>query len=156
MNNLAPAAVLAQVSEALPEACRKHIIVIGSLAAGYRFFANDPTKAVRTKDVDCILEPFKTAVETGQAIAQSLTNAGWQRRTTGLHSTPGTPETPDSELPAIRLYPPHISTDAAAAWFIELLTVPESEQQSERKWTRISLSDGDFALPSFRFLSIVA
>ena len=28
--------------------------------------------------------------------------------------------------------------------------------QSERKWTRITLREGDFALPSFRYLSIVS
>ena len=72
MSGLAPAEVLAQVSEALPEACRKHIIVIGSLAAGYSFFAGDGTKAVRTKDVDCILEPLEAAVGTGVEIARTL------------------------------------------------------------------------------------
>ena len=42
------------------------------------------------------------------------------------------------------------------AWFLELLTVPTSERQLDRDWTRIRLREGDFALPSFRFLSIVA
>ena len=156
MSGLAPAEVLAQVSAALPESCRKHIIVIGSLAAGYSFFAGDGTKAVRTKDVDCILEPFEAAVNTGEEIARTLIDAGWQRRLTGDHTKPGKPSTPDSELPAVRLYPPTADMQSVDAWFIELLTVPMSERQLERNWTRISLREGDFALPSFRFLSIVA
>jgi len=156
MNGLTPADVLAQVSAALPEHCRKHIIVIGSLAAGYSFFAGDSTKAVRTKDVDCILEPFEAAVATGEAIARALIDAGWQRRLAGEHTVPGTPATPDRDLPAVRLYPPSADMKSADAWFIELLTVPESEHQSERKWTRITLREGDFALPSLRYLSVVS
>lgn len=156
MNGLTPADVLAQVSAALPENCRKHVIVIGSLAAGYSYFAGDSTKAVRTKDVDCILEPFEAAVTTGEEITRALIDAGWQRRLTGEHTVPGSPSTPDSELPAVRLYPPEADMKSSDAWFIELLTVPESEHQFARRWTRIHLREGDFALPSFRYLSIVS
>lgn len=155
MKELAPAQVLEQVAAALPEDCKKHIVVIGSLAAGYCYFAGDSTKAVRTKDVDCILEPFESAVSTGAEIARSLIDAGWQRRLTGDHATPGTAETPVDKLPAVRLYPP-TSDGTPDAWFIELLTVPTSERQTARQWTRIHLREGDFALPSFRYLSIVA
>lgn len=156
MSELRPAEVLAQVSKALPPASRRHIVIIGSLAAGHAFFADDGTKAVRTKDVDCILEPFETAASTAQDITRALLDAGWQRRVTGDHTTPGSAATPDSELPAVRLYPPHTDIHSADAWFIELLTVPESEHLAMRSWTRVTLKEGDFGLPSFRYLSIVA
>ena len=60
--SLSPAAVLAQVAQALPASCRDDVIIIGSLAAGYYFFADDGAKAVRTKDVDCMFSPHAKAV----------------------------------------------------------------------------------------------
>lgn len=47
MTLLSPGDVLSQVARALPEACRQDVIVIGSLAAGYYFFADEGDKAIR-------------------------------------------------------------------------------------------------------------
>lgn len=155
MRQLSPKDVIAEVAAAIPESIRKHIVIIGSLAAGYSFFSDDPNKAVRTKDVDCILEPFEIAISTAEELAQLLLDNKWQRRLTGEHIQPGTSTTPVDQLPVVRLYPPNVDMNSDA-WFLELLTVPESEDQKGRTMTRISLREGDFVLPSFRFLSIAA
>jgi hypothetical protein len=156
MSQVTPSKVLADVSAAVPAACRGNIVIIGSLAAGYHFFGNDQSKAVRTKDVDCVLEPFHAAVGAGQSITRQLLDAGWQRRMQGDHQTPGNEETPVDQPPAVRLYPPEANPDSDEAWFIELLTVPDSVQASGKEWTRIRLAEGHFGLPTFRFLSIAA
>lgn len=156
MSAISPARVLAEVSAAVPEACRENIVVIGSLAAGYHYFRTDSAKAVRTKDVDCVLEPFHAAVGAGQNIARQLLDAGWRRRMQGDHQEPGTANTPTAELPAVRLYPPHSDPDSEEGWFIELLTVPESTADKGRQWTRLPLAEGHFGLPTFRFISITA
>lgn len=156
MSKVSPSKVLAEVSEAVPEACRENIVIIGSLAAGYHFFGDDPEKAVRTKDVDCVLEPFHAAVGAGQDIARELLDAGWQRRLLGDHQEPGTADTPEDELPAVRLYPPGADPNSEEAWFVEFLTVPESADTSGKKWTRLPIEEGHFGLPTFRFLSITA
>ena len=61
-NELTPAQVMEQVARAIPEACRSNVIIIGSLAAGYHFFGNDQSKAIRTKDVDAMFSPHAMAV----------------------------------------------------------------------------------------------
>jgi len=156
MSQISPFTVLAEVSSAVPAACRENIVVIGSLAAGYHFFGNDPSKAVRTKDVDCVLAPFHAAVGAGQTITRQLLDEGWQRRTEGDHQSLGNETTPVDQLPAVRLYPPGVDPDSEKAWFLELLTVPESPEDHGRKWTRLPLAEGHFGLPTFRVLSITA
>lgn len=126
MSEVTPVEVLQQVSDAVPEDCRHHIVVIGSLAAGYHFFRDQPGRAVRTKDVDCMLSPFEVAVTVGKSIAERLLKENWQRREKGDHVEPGDAETPVDQLPAIRLYPPEVDPDAEDSWFIEFLTTPES------------------------------
>lgn len=76
-DELSPTKTFQQVSDALPEDCRTNLVVVGSLAAGFHFFGDNPDRAVRTKDVDCILEPFHMAVEAGQKIAAQLLGLGW-------------------------------------------------------------------------------
>ena len=156
MGQISPLKVLQEVSAAVPASCRVNIVVIGSLAAGYHFFGNDPARAVRTKDVDCVLEPFHTAVGAGQNIARQLLDVGWKRLATGNHQIPGDEHTPEDQLPAVRLYPPGADPDSEEAWFIELLTVPESAEENGKRWTRLPLTEGHFGLPTFRFLSISA
>jgi len=156
MSQIPPSKVLTEVRDAVPADCRKHIVIIGSLAAGYHFFGEDKSKAVRTKDVDCVLEPFHAAVGAGQIIARQLLDAGWQRRTQGDHQRPGDEHTPVDQLPAVRLYPPKVDPDSEEAWFIELLTVPESATGTGKEWTRLPLAEGHFGLPAFRYLSVTA
>ena len=78
-NELTPAQVMEQVARAIPEACRSNVIIIGSLAAGYHFFSNDQSKAIRTKDVDAMFSPHAMAAG---AKASSASRAMPIRRTT--------------------------------------------------------------------------
>jgi len=154
-DELSPTKTLQQVSEALPEDCRENLVVVGSLAAGFHFFGDDPDLAVRTKDVDCILEPFHMAVEAGQKIAARLLELGWQHRALADDRLPGGRDTSVECLPVIRLVPPG-KNPSSPDWFIELLCVPENSGEVGRRFTRIVLGDQHFALPSFQFMAVTA
>lgn len=144
MSLLSPRAVLAMVARQVPAYCRQHIVAIGSLAAAYHLFAEREDGQVRTKDIDCILVPRVEAIRAGKAVAEALLAAGWRRRTEGPHAAPGTAQTPDSDLPVVRLYPPD-----SAEWFIELLTVQEAGDERDRAFERVVLSDGaHYAVPA--------
>ncbi len=54
---ISPAKVLREIADAVPEACRDRIIIIGSLAVGYHYFGTQAEMVVRTKDADCLLSP---------------------------------------------------------------------------------------------------
>jgi hypothetical protein len=146
---ISPSGVLKQVAAAIPEDFRQNIIIVGSLAAGYYFFADNPELQVRTKDVDCLLSPRIQAIPAGQAVADRLFAEKWQLRAEGGWGKPGDAKTPDNQLSVVRLHPP-----GSTEWFIELLTVPESEDDLDRKDVRIVTSNGHFSLPSFGFLSL--
>jgi len=149
MSDVHPRIVFEQVARAIPPKLHAHIIVIGSLAAAYWFAEHEPAYVVHTKDIDSVVSPRIDAVDKGQTIAQALLDAGWTSRSEGAFGTPGTQETPEGDLPAIRLYPPN-----ERGWFLELLTEPESELQRERRWQRVVLPSGHHALPSFQFTSV--
>ncbi len=150
---LTPAQVLQQVADALPSACRRNVIIGGSLAAGYYFFADSGEEAIRTKDVDCLLAPYASALPVAQDVATTLLSAGWTLPVEGAWSQPGTAQTPDGELPLVRLYPPGDEKQ----WFAELLSTPADNPQSrtERQFQRLNTPLGHFALCSFGYLGVV-
>ena len=149
MKSVSPRAVLTEIVEAIPEDCKKNIIIIGSLAVGYHFFAENESMVVRTKDADCLLSPRIEAVHAGEAITEQLMNSDWKFSNAGGWGTPGNENTPLNELSAVRLHPP-----GKNEWFIELLTVPENSTDRGKKWQRLHTKHGDFGLPSFGFLSL--
>ncbi len=106
--------------------------------------------------MDCVIYPRAKAVPAGQQVTNALLASNWKPETGGKFSEPGNSETLDQDLPAVRLYPPDSSQ-----WFVELLTVPASENEYGRQFTRIQvLATTDkttiwhFGLPSFRFLAL--
>jgi len=151
MNPISPRQVLSQVAEATPPEFRYHVVVVGSLAAAYHFFKDDPEREVRTKDIDCVLEPNSSAAEGAAAIARKLVDVGWRHRVEGNHVGPRPTPQPAADLNAVRLYPPD-SKD----YFVELHAVPESENDTGRNWIPIHLADGYYGLCTLEFLSLAA
>jgi hypothetical protein len=149
MIDLSPGEVMEQVASAVPPECREHIIVVGSLAAGYQLMRHDRARQIRTKDVDCVLFPQVEAVGTGKVVAESLMARGWGPATDGEFGKPGSASTPDEMLPAVRLYPPE-----SRAWFLELLSVPGPGLDAGKRWRRLELESGHYGLPSYRFMSV--
>src|SRR5690606_26876939 len=99
------AALLERVAERVPPALCGNVVVIGSIATAWAFRDVTGTHAVATKDIDVLLRPAIDAVTTAQALGQLLLDEGWQPRyPTDIQ--PGTQETPDDQLPALRLSPP--------------------------------------------------
>ncbi len=150
MTPLPPDAIMRQIADAIPENIRSDIIVIGSLAAGYHFFANDPDATVTTKDVDCLLSPNVRAVENSKAVTERLLSEGWQLRLHEGFELPGSAGTPTTDLPFVRLNPPK-----NPEWFIELNASPPANQTEDKRLERVATKHGDFAIFSFRFLALV-
>jgi len=151
MKLVSPAKVLKQIAQAIPADCRENLTVIGSLAAGYHFFGEDANLMVRTKDADCLLSPRVRAIPAAISITERLFREKWQFRPDEKWGNPGDANTPDDQLPAVRLKP-----TANAEWFIELLAVPGSPSELAQKWVRVETSAGHFGLCSFGFLALAS
>lgn len=149
MNLISPRAALEQLAAAVPEDCRENLVVVGSLAAGYYFFGENPQLQVRTKDADCLLSPRIRAIPAGIAVTEKLFSSDWSYHPTEEFPEPGNASTPEALLPVARLKPP-----GEQEWFIELLTVPESQDDLGKSYIRLPTSHGHFSLCSFGFLSL--
>lgn len=142
-------ALLERVAGRVPHALRGNVVVIGSIATAWAFRDVSGTHTVATKDIDVLLRPAIDAVTTAQALGKLLLDEGWlPRYPNGIQ--PGTQETPDDQLPALRLSPP----GGADAWFVELLAEPAPGQGARKHWRRVHTGLGDFGLPSFRYLPV--
>jgi hypothetical protein len=152
MTPLTPDAVMAQIAAALPADCRANVIIIGSLAAGYHFFAGDGQRSIRTKDVDCMFSPHAKAVASAARVTERLLAEAWQPRREGAWATPGQEHTPDDQLPMIRLEPPEAA--GPAGWFLELLGAPNEQAVQAKTYHRVQTSIGHFAICSFNYLAL--
>lgn len=149
---ISPNDVFLQVSQAVPQDLRSSIIIVGSLAAAYSLLSPKGNYGVRTKDIDCVLSPYVSAVSNGEEITRKLLENGWIHKQTGDFTKPGNTETPDAELPAVRLYPP----DKNMKWFLELLVEPMPNEKKTPPWTRLVLDENHhYGLPTFPFLSLI-
>lgn len=146
---VSPRAVLKQISDALPAKVRDHVIVVGSLAAGFRFFGDRVEMGVRTKDADCLLSPHLAALTAGTALAAELLKAGWTYHPVEEFPAPGTKATPTGKLPVLRLDPP-----GQLGWFLEVLGAHEKQDARARSFERMETPGGHFALASFRYLAL--
>ncbi len=133
----------------MPHKCRKYVVVIGSLAAGYYYFRHRPEQLVQTKDIDCLLRPRVQAIPAGRRLAEQLLNNGWHYHPTDEFPTPGNAETAVEKLPVVRLSPP-----GNESWFIELLTVPENESDFAKSYVPLKTTHGYFSLCSFGGLGL--
>ena len=152
MTPLTPDAVMAQIAAALPDDSGRDVIVIGSLAAGYHFFSGDAQRSIRTKDVDCMISPHAKAVTAAVQVTERLLASAWQLRKEGAWGEPGNENTPDDQLPMIRLKPPR--ADAAADWFLELLGAPDEKSCETKAFHRVQTRMGHFAICSFQYLAL--
>jgi hypothetical protein len=141
--------LLQRVAERVPAHLRANIVVIGSIATAWAFRGISGTHSVATKDIDLLLRPAVDAVATAETLGRELLDDGWQPQyPNGIQ--PGTAETPDDRLPALRLAPP----GEEEGWFVELLADPPASQATRRHWRRFVTSLGDFGLPSFRHMRV--
>lgn len=151
IRNVRPREALSQIVSAVPDTCRKNLIIVGSLAAGFHYEDQIIGIAVRTKEADCLLSPRVEAIDAGRAITEQLMTAGWRMKEDAEWGKPGNGMTPLEMLPAVRLYPP-----INKKWFIELLTVPASPSELVKKWVRLDTSYGHFGLRVFEYMPLTS
>lgn len=149
---ITPRDVLEQVAQAIPEALRGDIIIVGSLATSYQML-RDRAQVIRTKDVDAMVAPYARATVSAAGVAERLQDAGWQPQAMPGYDLPGTADTPDDRLAVVRLQLP-----GNATWFLELLgappTVAPAVNTSGKAMRRLQTQSGHFALPSFAYLGL--
>jgi hypothetical protein len=141
--------LLATVAARIPPALRDNVVVIGSVATAWAFRDVSGMATVATKDIDLLLRPTVDAVATAVTLGQRLLDEGWMPQFSEGREA-GTADTPDDQLPALRLTPPGMGD----GWFIELLAEPAASQTERRTWRRVDTAQGAFGLPSFRFMPI--
>lgn len=145
MTRLDPVRLFRRLAEELPRSLRRHVIVVGSLAAAYQFRAKLTGGAVNTKDADVVIHPAGD-VASCRAMAMRLLDAGWRRKE---NCTPSPKSRPADVLMAIRLYPPEHND-----YFVELLGVPPAYQRRKKVWLPVRLPDGWYGVPQFRFMRL--
>lgn len=143
------ATLLTTVAERIPISVRNNVVVIGSIATAWAFMDVSGTATVATKDIDLLLRPAVDAVATAETLGQRLLEEGWVPQFSEGREA-GTADTPEDQLPALRLAPPGMED----GWFVELLAEPPASQTARRGWRRFETAKGVFGLPSFRFMPI--
>jgi len=144
---LDPVVLFGRLAADIPQELHANLFVTGSLAVAYHFQAQLEGRAVNTKDADVVVHPAGN-VASCQQMAGKLIELGWTR-TEECYPRPR-PE-PTEELQAIRLYP-----QGSQDYFIEFLNLPQQGQEKPKCWIPVSLDDGWYGLPSFRFLGVTS
>ncbi len=147
MNKLDPYKLFSQIAADVPSELHQHLFVTGSLAAAYHYRTELQGQAINTKDADLVIHPAGN-ISSCREMTEQLLHLGW-RRTEGCFSQ--AQQEPVDDLRAIRLLPP-----ASDEYFIEFLNIPEQDQLEAKRWIPISLADGWYGLPSFRYLGVVS
>jgi hypothetical protein len=146
LSDLDPRAIFKLLAADLPKNLRRHMILVGSLAAAYHFRTKLRRRAVNTKDADVVVHPAGD-IESVAAIAAQLLGLGW--RPTDV-CRPRRTSKPANALQAIRLFPPH-----SQSYFVELLGLPKPTQRQEKLWTPVRMQDGWYGIPSFRYMVLL-
>lgn len=146
---LDPADLLQRVAEQIPPDLRANVVVIGSIASAWAFRDISGNHSVATKDIDLLLRPALDAVATAQTLGRQLLEQGWTPQFTHERA-PGDVDTPDAELPALRLSP----RGNRDSWFVELLAEAPQNQTTRKCWQRLHTELGVFGLPSFRYMRV--
>ncbi len=141
--------LLARVAKQVPLALRANVVVIGSIATAWQFRDVSGTASVATKDIDLLLRPSVDAVATAQTLGRELLEQGWRPQFPDDRQA-GKSDTPEDQLPVLRLIPPRDE----GFWFVELLAEPPVGQKDRKHWTRFHTVSGDFVLPSFRYMRV--
>jgi hypothetical protein len=134
----------------IPAELQGNILVAGSLAAAYAFRGELSGHAVTTKDADLLFHSTGNAVSV-QKTAEALINIGW-RPSERCKPLPELPKT-KNDLWAIRLMPP-----VSSEYFIEFLSMPAVEQDTEKEWIPVHLTGpraGWYGIPSFKFMDLL-
>jgi hypothetical protein len=144
---LDPKKLLRRLAGEMPAALRRHMIVVGSLAAAYHYRTALRRRAVNTKDADLVVHPAGD-VGSSRRIAERLLHLGWTRTDACFARASAAPA---DELRAIRLHPPG-STD----YFVELLGVPGRAQRKTLAWVPVRLADGWYGIGCLRYMALPA
>jgi hypothetical protein len=138
-------ALIRRVATNIPVRMRKHVVIVGSVAAAYAFRDLPGHGTVATKDIDVLLRPASRAIASATSIGTRLLADGWKP----VYKEGFGPVRPSEEnrpLPALRLCPP----DDDEGWFVELMAVPPKDQTARRDWRRFLTPQGVFGIPSYR------
>ena len=141
--------LLRRIAARVPLDLRTNVVIIGSIATAWSFRDMSGTATVATKDIDLLLRPAVDAIATAETLAKQLFEMDWQPVYPNDRK-PGTLDTPEEELPALRLSPP----EERDGWFVELLGEPQAGQTARRAWRRFDTPLGAFALPCFRYMPV--
>lgn len=141
--------LLRRIAERVPPDLRSNVVIIGSIATAWSFRDISGKAMVATKDIDLLLRPAIEAIATAETLAQQMLDLKWQPIYPNDRK-PGSADTPDDQLPALRLSPP----EEQDGWFVELLGEPLTGQTERRAWRRFETSLGAFGLPCFRYMSV--
>ncbi|HEX7902046.1 MAG TPA: hypothetical protein VF950_30075 [Planctomycetota bacterium] len=142
---LDPRRLFARLASDIPSPLRRHLLIVGSLAAAYHFRRQMKRRGVNTKDADVLIQPAGD-VNSCARLAERLLALGWSpTEKCRPHPRPG----PKDALRFIRLHPPD-SRD----YFLELLALPEEGQRTPLAILPVRLRDGWYGLCSHRYMRL--